>query len=225
MSDTTSSLTGISCLPISAPTADGKFNIGAGFLIKKAQRLWLITAAHVPTNSQPVSDWANWPENIYVWVTPSTCEVLPLFIVEGSIRKPNFLSISSSGNRIHDFMALPIMPSDAHEREGLLSQFHVVRNRPLGDPVKGTLVVGFGFPFVSEKWPSAEPHRFDGRFLYRGGMVSRIRAEVKKGHSGGPVFTERGVFLGMTIGSDVSPGGDEQVALAPGEWIWDQLPS
>ncbi|WP_448205316.1 hypothetical protein [Azospirillum sp. sgz302134] len=69
------------------------------------------------------------------------------------------------------------------------------------DPKPGEAIVGYGFPHKHETWPYATPDCAMGTFERKNGLMYEANLDVLEGHSGGPVFTDSGKFVGMMIGT------------------------
>ncbi len=76
----------------------GKIGIGTGFLVADEDRLFLVTAAHVPVCVlRPPLDWSLWPAELLIMdpsVAPGgqfvTTSTIPLFNEQGGHRTPRF---------------------------------------------------------------------------------------------------------------------------------------
>jgi hypothetical protein len=185
------------------PDAGGDPFIGTGFFAQVANGgLVLVTAAHVPTRTQPTSDFTKWPERLSVINTENSQVVLELFQPGHATRLPLFKYFASAG-AMADMMALPLPPaivaigkfnlSPAVDLRTVIEQSH-----PLGP------VSGFGYPSKGPNtpWPYTPADETKGQLLDTSGMMITATMKTIEGHSGGPVFGSGDSFVGMMIGSN-----------------------
>ena len=193
-------MSAIHAIPVSNQLPDGDYSIGTAFLARSSDEIFLIGAAHSPTRSQPHTRWLEWPSAFQVWRSPVENLTLPLF-ADGLPRVPlfRFERRNSGSDLLSDMMAVPV--SKLHF--GHLPSIDLTDERTA--PTAGTAVTVYGYPDRQElpKWPytpatpaagilrSIEPH-----LIFAGPMPTLV------GHSGGPVFADSGIFVGMMIGHE-----------------------
>jgi hypothetical protein len=123
----------------------------------------------------------------------------------GVIRAPLFSYVEDAAGSMADMMALYGLNHMA-TISGLRSHFEVV---PLIPPsvtlTAGDVLTCYGYPNVADEptWPYVPARSAKGNFLRVGdaaGNMIEASVPTEEGFSGGPVFTEAGVFVGMLIG-------------------------
>lgn len=196
-------------IPMRSPQPDGNWAIGTGFLGRLSDELALFTAAHFPTNAQPVADanWTGWPNSVVVHVDDVETQQLDLFVEAAGLRTPlfRFRRASDEPRKLADMMAFR-GPAYTEVLKVLRARYEPVQLVTSGD---WSITVGdslhcFGYPDRggTTNWPYSPASTASGPFLglAEGGMMLEASCNATKGFSGGPVFDDQAVFVGMVIG-------------------------
>ena len=219
-------------IPMSAPKPPDEAHIGTCFLGRRAGRLGLYTAAHVPVGKQPraTHGWSGWPTAVHAWQTPTTPREVQMFAMTIPIT-PLF------SYRLNPYPALSstLLPPSMADLMTFRATQHAAVIQALAEvfdevdlddevmPEAGAPLIGFGYPDLGgdAKWPYPDASTVMGEFLRAEGGLIRARMPLDDGFSGGPVFSEdRGAFVGMMIGTDGSkgtPGADHARIVRPAE--------
>lgn len=187
--------------------------IGSGFLASVASRTFLVTAAHVPIDTLPHSDWSKWPRQL--WFSPEVRSkaAFDLFTPGGD---PLFFRVEDYTG-MADFMAIPIRAS-ASMMGGILARYAVFNFEQAVEPLTGSSVTMTGYPYTGVKWPYDPAEQMTGQIIgFNSGLIE-IDTKPVKGFSGGPATVADGLLVGMTIGSE---GGRGRLVRA--SWIREQL--
>lgn len=196
-------------IPMRSPQPDGDWAIGTGFLGRLAGELALFTAAHFPTNAQPVADanWTGWPSSVVAHLDDVETLQLSLFVEAAGLRTPlfRFKRATDDRKKLADMMAFR-GPAYAEVLRVLGARYEPVQLVPSGD---WSITIGdslhcFGYPDRggTTSWPYTPASTASGPILglAEGGMVLEARCNATKGFSGGPVFDDQAAFVGMIIG-------------------------
>lgn len=197
--------TDLAAIPLHTRASGGlRINIGTGFLARRQGVLGLVTAAHMPTKTQPRADWIVWPDRLGAGAVGTPEVSLELFsaIIPRTPRFRFRVSNEATG-KMEDMMAIvgdPALEPLAEHFEVIdLDIDHFVITEEQG-------MTCYGFPHWAETWPPAPVPVTHGTFLGQRGRIFEANMPNEEGFSGGPVFLDDGQFAGMLIGSR---GGDE----------------
>lgn len=206
----------VTAAPLSAQTVGSDseaWTIGTGFFAASAGQVWLLTAAHVPIEAQPHSDWTKWPQRLWLHPTSKSKTPLELFQANGL---PLFRYVEDESG-MADFMAMMVLPS-AFLNGGILARYAVFDLAQAAEPHAGLAVTIAGYPHVEEKWPYDPVKLMTGEAVgFNEGLVE-ISTKPIKGFSGGPAFVAGERLVGMTIGSE-----GERGRVVRASWIRAQL--
>jgi Trypsin-like peptidase domain len=191
---------------------------GTGFLAIIDGVLHVMTAAHVLTGlTEQTPDWTTWHDELQIRRGPDADYLeasFPMFEVRNDEVRPLFKYIRDffRPGILVDVLARPV------PNEGWVANFqHIDLGsglRRLTPPLLEEELIAWGYPVVEGSQPA--------RAAIQGGVVSlpldnvpdALRATLGSeiGHSGAPVFTALGAFVGMLTGSTDSV----EVILPPG---------
>lgn len=181
--------------PIAAPDSAGNFNIGAGFLVKCAGQIYLVTAAHVANYElDQMAKWANWsPELILVDESTSPLARARLFDETSSVKSPLFkyLRTTSEPDRILDLLLLPLSPGEPMARMSKI--FALPDEKAAYAKDDKVFMVGRRAP-----WPYV--NLTTHVVTVPDAQIMHMEPEGKPGDSGGPVLTSAGALVGMNYG-------------------------
>lgn len=190
------------CFAACAFPADGEAVFtGTAFLIRIPEcGLALVTCAHLPIKMQPHTDFQLWPNSITLFNLPETRRVL-LFDTEAS-RVPAFKFFQDRfTGTMSDVIVFPQAQMQELDPSFIESVQIIDCTKPPADPKPDEPICGYGFPDKHEIWPYAPPDCVEGTFKHRNVLMYEADLDLKVGHSGGPVFTQSGQFVGMMIGT------------------------
>ncbi len=183
------------------PEGSDKANIGSSFIVKNAtHNYFLVTAAHLPTNAQPTSDFSKWPEYITVLNAVNSGVRFNLFNYVAETRIPTFKHILADGGRVADIMALPLAPHFVLPRGTFENRYIVDLLQPVTATRGPGKIIGFGYPDRGGTWPYNPADEIHGEFLHLNQSMYEGKLQTCVGHSGGPVFDHTEQFVGMMIG-------------------------
>lgn len=176
--------------------------IGTGFIvIDKNELTWLVTAAHTPTmTAQPSLDWSKWPMTLRLTNPDLAGLPLALFHEVAGMRVPLFRFLPNTKGSMADMLALYV-PRSMLEATGFDPTSFISFRERMEKPQALGEIIGYGFPRKGETWPYYPPDETKGSLTDTSGIMYQGDLETRVGHSGGPVFTQDGAFVGMMIGS------------------------
>lgn len=183
-----------------AGTSDA--SIGTGFIVvDEHENTWLVTAAHTPTRQQrPTLDFAQWPSTLHLMNAANGAMPISLFVGTAGRRAPAFRFLPNTMGSMADMLALPLTRS-VITAVGFDEASFVSFRQPVRTPQPIGPIIGYGYPHLGMTWPYAPPNRVDGDLIDTSGIMYQGTLQTHVGHSGGPVFTPAGNFVGMMIGS------------------------
>lgn len=170
---------------------DDPTSIGAGFLVRVASRLYVITAAHVAPDSRDFHELFRWAPQFSI--CPDS---------DGSVGRYDLFEQGTPKFRYHldgEGRMLDMVAFEVPERRW------PTRIYDLGgdcDLKSNDRLSAYGFPDRGNKkrpyWP---PDKIQGHFVREEDPHAYTTLPTRKGHSGGPVL-RKGTLAGMIVGSD-----------------------
>lgn len=176
--------------------------IGSGFLAEFQDRLFLMSAAHIPFGApSQTNDWRTWPATVSVHI-PGHHVPLDLFDEIDGSREPKFgYHLDPDGVRLIDLMWIPLDQYPDGFVEVLASTYHTFDLNEKISALHGERVTCFGYPSAGP-WPFEKPSRAVGALSTADPLRFTASAKIKRGFSGGPVTNTSGQLVGMAFGSD-----------------------
>jgi Trypsin-like peptidase domain len=189
-------------IPLACCSSQGTWNIGTGFLARLNGTVGLVTAAHIPTGSQPKSSWQFWPKEMSFFLSDDNYIVTKLFFRFASANSPLFRFVCAEHQKIADMMLLTEYQhaDQIKQLTGSFSVIDFVEKQILPKPHEA--LTCYGFPDVKKQWPYASPIKSRGAFCsVEDGPMFTATVPTQNGMSGGPVFDDSDRFVGMMIGN------------------------
>jgi hypothetical protein len=112
-------------------------------------------------------------------------------------RQPLFRHVPH-GDRLGDVMAIRL--NDEIQSIGHFTSDQFVQLSGDRPSHNGRAIVGYGYPDKGGMWPYSPADEIRGRIIADQNLMYLADLDVIDGHSGGPVFTDDGTFVGMMIG-------------------------
>jgi hypothetical protein len=196
-------------IPLYVPKSERVTHIGTGFLASRRGEVGLMTAAHVPIGIKPfaTSGWVGWPHEILSVPDPTgSAQPVQMFDPEQSLRAPAFsYSVRSEvTGYLHDMMGFfgPLHDPAITALQAVYDVIDLEAESP--EPSKGTVLTALGYPDRggATMWPYSSPRKSSGGFerVADDGLLEAALS-VTGGFHGGPVFTDKGEFVGMVVGA------------------------
>jgi hypothetical protein len=188
--------------------------IGTGFLARRKGEVGLVTAANVPIGIRPFATggWVGWPHEILAVTDPTgSPQPVHLFQPEESVRAPVFsyrLRNEATGY-LHDMLGF-FDPIHEPAISALQDVYEVIDlDEEASEPHQGAVVTALGYPDRggSTMWPYGSPRRTSGAVaqVTDDGLIEAALGAAG-GFHGGPVFTDKGGFVGMVSEGDGRSG-------------------
>ncbi len=193
-------------IPVLADARVGGYLVGSAFLGNVNDRPFLITAAHGPVGDQPTNDWSLYSERLQLLTSRGVVLQLALFNTDAlGNRVPLFGYVPrTDGPGLADLMWYPL--EGLGRAFGELTLEYEVHEVPSSFNT-GVTWTAYGYPVADSGWPPPPQVATGAALGWRdGGMMLEAMLATERGFSGGPVFDERGLLVGMV------PGKNESVA-------------
>lgn len=200
-----------SAIAVATRQPDDQLAIGTAFLMRRSG-LWLVSCAHIGQNRHPTPDWSTWASELSIFPTEASRCNMPMFAVANDVRTPTFRFRLQEDGFLADMIALRLI-EEVVAPGGLLEHFCVIEPKTFQiAPALGEPLIGYGFPDRPElsSWPYYPADETAGTFARQNKAMFESLQPVQKGHSGGPVWSAEGKFVGMMIGTT-----DEYTRIVP----------
>jgi hypothetical protein len=183
--------------------------VGTGFFVWHMNRVWLVTAAHIPLYQQPKPNWEKWPEVLFVR-TPGRKHDFALPLLKPGSKEPNFAYIAGPSG-LADFLAIPV-PIE-----------HFAKGRPLAGverfkldgvpiPKVGTTGTAIGYKTIGSTFIKTT---FEAAVTSADQWVVRLSKPSSPGISGGPLLGGDGTLMGLVFGNTGVGVSGEGMAVSP----------